>query len=314
MQSNNKFETTTSNNEQLYVKQKYKQNNIDGRYKNEVKSQSLGRSEIKSSNYSSKTQKKVVDTTNIIKSFLAIVSTVVIAAVGISTFTTNVKASFDFLEVYDTAVYYSVVLTDYEGDENCYVNLYNDFTNRTFEITDNRVDGFFENLQPNMYYTLAVKVGKNVILEKTIFTKFLRENYNGRPKPDYQSDYPDYNQTENPKYEDDADYNEEITDEDDYDKTGDETGDNQVVDDNGYYLNEDGKPIYDEDNFNEENNFEEYSPEEDDYDDEEDNDNLEADIEGNDNLVENDENNFPTNDEANNENSNSNNNSTNGRN
>ena len=182
---NNESQITPTNYRQLHPEPIYRASNECYQYKNEVKSQSAGRSEIKTSPATSPTkrQKKVADTSGVVKAFLAIVSVVAIAVAGVLSLSTNVKATFDWLEVSDTAIFYTVSLTDYDGGDTCYVTLQNDFVDRREEITENWMEGFFDDLQPNMYYTLSVKVGNIVILQRTIYTSENRYS-------DY--DYPEY--------------------------------------------------------------------------------------------------------------------------
>lgn len=208
---NNESQITPTNYRQLHPDSIYKPKNDYCRYKNEVKSQTAGKSELKAttSGTTSKHQKRVADTTNIFKSFLAIVSTIIVAVVGVSSITTNVKAHLDWLEVSETAVYYSLYLTDYDEGSTCYVTLHNDFVDRREEITDNSIQGYFDNLQPNMYYTLSVKADGKVILERTIYTRLHRSS---------DSDYPEY---EKPYISDDMDNDE---DEIDYDNPSGDYG------------------------------------------------------------------------------------------
>ena len=47
---------------------------------------------------------------------------------------------------------------------------YNDFVNYSEEFMDNYIDGVFEDLKPNMTYTLAVKVNGRTIASKSLTT------------------------------------------------------------------------------------------------------------------------------------------------
>ena len=203
MQINNNSKTVASSSKDKYSNQKYSLNNFDHNHKNDIKPQRYAKNEVNCFSKPKKQENKNVENaTNIVKSFLAVVSTVLVAMFGVSTFTTNIKATLDFLEVYDNAVYYAISLTNYEeGKDNCYVNLYNDFTNRIFEISDNYSEGYFENLQPNMYYTFAVKVGNTVIMEKTIYTEFIRQQETSRPGNDYNPKEGYYNSDDDSGYD-----------------------------------------------------------------------------------------------------------------
>ena len=184
MGTNNKFETTPLNDKILHGESFYRPRNEVNRCANDITHQNIGSSETKASQSSSssirKTQKKAEQAANITKVLFALVSVLVISITGVSMFGTKVKATFDWLEVSDTAVYYCVSFTDYEDNtEKCYVCLNNDFVNRVWEceMEENLAEGYFDGLQPNMYYTLSVKVGKSTILKQMIFTRLDRRGY-----------------------------------------------------------------------------------------------------------------------------------------
>ena len=115
MQINNNSKTVASSSKDKYSNQKYSQNNVYTNHKNDIKPQTYSNHKVNvPSDNTSKVKNKVADTTKIVKSLIAVVSTLLIAVVGISTLTTNIKATFDWIEIYDTAIYYEVSLTDFD--------------------------------------------------------------------------------------------------------------------------------------------------------------------------------------------------------
>ncbi len=88
-------------------------------------------------------------------------SVAVVAAVGtvaIATTVTNkvnLDIAFDDFVVTDTSIEYGVNVSDYEATELT-LQIINDFTLRSVEIVDNYVSGSFEELSPNMSYTIQV--------------------------------------------------------------------------------------------------------------------------------------------------------------
>ncbi|MCR5553335.1 MAG: hypothetical protein K6F08_01115 [bacterium] len=157
--------------------------------------------------------KKTKSLTNMFKTFAVMFSAVLMGSAGLGLITTSsVNVTFNDIYAYDNCVSYYISLSSYE--EGLSVVLYNDFTNREEKVEENNIEieGVFENLAPNMYYTLAVKKGSSTIAKTSIYLKeYERGKYidyqEEQTKPDktddlnerenYMSDDPTYDPTEN---------------------------------------------------------------------------------------------------------------------
>ena len=118
--------------------------------------------------------KKTKSLTNMFKTFAVMFSAVLMGSAGLGLITTsNVNVTFNDVYAYDNCVSYYISLSSYE--EGLSVVLYNDFTNREEKVEENNIEieGVFENLAPNMYYTLAVKKGSSTIAKTSIYLKEL---------------------------------------------------------------------------------------------------------------------------------------------
>ena len=108
---------------------------------------------------------------DIIKSFAVIVSSLMIGVVGINILPqqpSNVK--FEYLEAYDTGVFYEVVLDEYE--EGLKVVIKNDFITWEDPIYEQMWSGYFEGLEPNLYYTISIVKGSTTLVQERIFTHY----------------------------------------------------------------------------------------------------------------------------------------------
>ena len=213
----------------------------------------------------SKREKKTKSLTNMFKTFAVMFSAVLMGSAGLGLISTsNINVTFNDVYAYGDCVSYYISLSSYE--DGLSVVLYNDFTNREEQIEDSNVEieGVFENLAPNMTYTLAVKKGTNVIAKKTIYLKQERDNYykdtepiydkpneenelnerekylSDEPDENYESDEPDEEPIEENENSDDPTYNS--------DKPNDPTyNDNPTNDDQNSNSND---PTYLDDNEN----------------------------------------------------------------
>lgn len=145
---------------------------------------------------------------DIIKSFAVIVSSLMIGVVGINILPqqpSNVK--FEYLEAYDTGVFFEVVLDEYE--EGLKVVLKNDFTIREDEIFEQMWSGYFEDLEPNMYYTISIVRGSTVLAKERVYTHY----YEKEISDDYPTEVEPYEEdpTSGPNIADDNPEEEPVT-------------------------------------------------------------------------------------------------------
>ena len=129
-------------------------------------------------------------------------------------------------------IYYMISLTEFNGEDDIYVVLYNDFVNYAQKVEDSYADGCFDGLVDNMNYTLALKQGNITITSQKIRTKptddeiidYTQPDYTGRDKyyyddsggqytepitsddPTYNNDWPD-DYADEPITSDDPTYN-----------------------------------------------------------------------------------------------------------
>ena len=110
----------------------------------------------------------------IITTFTAMISATVVCVVGTDAIlpTTIQKAEIQHVFTTESSVEYSIYIEDYNPEDNVYVVLYNDFTNRSEKIEEEYWTGFFENLQKHMTYTLAIKKGSTVLVSMQVKTIF----------------------------------------------------------------------------------------------------------------------------------------------
>lgn len=185
-------------------------------------------------------KKQTTDIMTAIKTFAIVCSTAVLGVTGTGLISTGPKIDAEIMELGygDEGIFYFVTLSEYV--DGITIELYNDFTNRVDKVEGTEVDGFFENLAPNMSYTFAVKYGNKTLAKQTIVTKYVdyyedqyyedidwenydEQNYPNDPDPEKPILSDDY-----PENEDDLEY------EDDPDNPiQDDNGD--IDPDNGYY-------------------------------------------------------------------------------
>ena len=116
---------------------------------------------------------KAKNISKLMTSFVALVSGTAVFAAGVDAFippTTEIVAQIESVFTTESDVSYYIFLENYEGEDDVYVVLYNDFTNRTQKVEEQMMEGTFENLQTNMKYTLAVKKGSQVLASKVVRT------------------------------------------------------------------------------------------------------------------------------------------------
>ena len=177
----------------------------------------------KTDNYAQKTTsaKKGAQTlSGLLKTFAIMVSAVLTGVAGVSVLpSSNIVAKVYNTYRYDSSLYYIITLSEYE--DGLSVVLYNNFTNLEEKITQDRIEenyelleeqdyeeiregedetpngylfyGTFENLQPNVTYTLAIKKGLITLTKTTIclnkmtdeYYDYEEDDYNQRPKDEY---------------------------------------------------------------------------------------------------------------------------------
>ena len=170
---------------------------------------------------------------SMLKTFAIMVSAVLTGVAGVSVLpSSSITATIYETYCYSTELYYVVTLSEYE--DGLSVVLYNNFTNREEKITKDSLEenfeygqeqeirdgeeplpngylffGTFENLQPHMTYTIAIKKGLITLAKTTFYFEEKLEpeedyssgdDYTQRPKDEYPtSDDPDdLNGTYNP--------------------------------------------------------------------------------------------------------------------
>ena len=171
----------TKSLDELIVKREYKKNNTSTT------------SVYKSDNYTSAkahkdVSKKANSLSTLIRNFAVVASTLLVGVTGVSILPIGPQASFDYIQAYDDAIYYYINISDY--DDGIKVVLHNDFTNREQYLEGSSFEGFFEELQPDMYYTISIVKGISILASERVYTHFYEEN----SKSDYPSS--DYNSQE----------------------------------------------------------------------------------------------------------------------
>ena len=151
--------------ESLIDKREFRRNNI---YTTNTKKPDNYVSKPKATPASVATKAKSL--TDIIKSFAVIVSSMMIGVVGVSLMPVQSTARFDYLEAYDTGVFYEVVLDEYE--EGLKVVIKNDFITWEDPIYEQMWSGYFEGLEPNLYYTISIVKGSTTLVQERIFTHY----------------------------------------------------------------------------------------------------------------------------------------------
>ena len=178
----------------------------------------------KTDNYEKKTtkaKKSSQSLSTMLKTFAIMVSAVLTGVAGVSVLpSSNIVAKVYDTYRYDSSLCYIITLSEYE--DGLSVVLYNNFTNLEEKITQDRIEenyelleedqvyeegrdgeerapngyifyGEFENLQPNVTYTLAIKKGLITLTKTTIclnkmtdeYYYYEEDDYNQRPKDEY---------------------------------------------------------------------------------------------------------------------------------
>ena len=169
MDSLNQYNDIKSNNDSNLKKindtgQKYSNHSMNDTAKNDSYLQPEAKPPIK---------KKTQDLSKLITTFAAIVSATLIGISGIGDiFVQKATTKAIFYDVWASVneVFCSFELENYDENEKYSVVLSNDFTNRVQIIEDNAFEGWFENLQTNMTYTITIKQGNIAIASRTIRT------------------------------------------------------------------------------------------------------------------------------------------------
>ena len=120
--------------------------------------------------------------------FVAAVAGVAICITGIdSILPTYTNAKLECFSILNTSVYYFVELEEFdEYKDNVKVILSNDFTKREQVVEFSSYEGYFEDLKPNVKYTIKVVKGNTILAEKT-FKTLSDEEYD--EKYNYSTDY-----------------------------------------------------------------------------------------------------------------------------
>ena len=124
---------------------------------------------------------------SITSKIVAMVSAVMVGVVGADYILpdSSLQAEFSYVESYDTSVFYEVKFSEELTDKSeLVVVLYNDFTNREQSVQETMEEegmtfGHFENLKPNMSYSLEIRKG-SYVLAKTKVRTMTEEEYNSK--------------------------------------------------------------------------------------------------------------------------------------
>lgn len=164
----NKNENKNLNN--LKEINEYPKNSI-GAGKNNIDNQKVPKLEnnLKTNN---KKKKKLESVSKIITTFATMISAIfLVGAVG-TLLPPKDNIIAEIHEVYATEhnVSFFITIEEFDNNDNVYVVLYNDFTNRKLLIQEQAFQGNFEDLQKDMTYTLAVKKGSKTITSVKVKT------------------------------------------------------------------------------------------------------------------------------------------------
>ena len=118
-------------------------------------------------------QKKSTAISSLIKTFALIASSVIIGVESLGLVSPpDIKAMFEYVEAYETGVYCEISLSEYQ--EGLTLVLSNEFTDRQQVIEEPEEDFnwyTFEDLKPNMHYTLSIVIGSHVLATTTVYTQ-----------------------------------------------------------------------------------------------------------------------------------------------
>ncbi len=184
----NKYENNSSN----YQSRNQYSANFVGKNKNEIKLQSTPPSEniqtpeaIKKDDKKKTSNTKSKEVSQIVTKLVTVVSAAVIGVASVealSPFSTDYEVFMDDCYATQNEINYNIYIEnknnkiddtqhgDIEFIDEFTVVLYNDFTNREKKFEGYYAEGVFEDLQTNMTYTLAVKIGNKTIATKTLKT------------------------------------------------------------------------------------------------------------------------------------------------
>ena len=149
--------------------------------KKQIVSQTAPKTENDAEKKPEKVKKKPAEISKLVAIIAtAITGTAIVTGAGIGGLipTSPIKANYFevFTSEYDISYYAELDGYNLEEDE-VYIMLYNDFTNRTQKFEEQMMEGTFENLQPNMTYTIAIKHGNIVIASKVVKTVIQEDEY-----------------------------------------------------------------------------------------------------------------------------------------
>lgn len=118
--------------------------------------------------------KKKSDTMKLLSGFAAVIVLGVGAVNVTSSSNVIVEFAFDDFIIRDTSIDYGFAISDYDTTDYT-IKLQNSFTNRQRKVDDMYVTGSFENLAPNMKYTIKVVTpgsfgSERIICEQSIST------------------------------------------------------------------------------------------------------------------------------------------------
>ena len=133
----NEYQNSNSLNSSNYKSSNKYAANFVAPSKNKVDFQSKLQTEKNDAARERHEKHKAQNLAKLMTSFVALVSGAAVFAVGVDAFvpeTTAIVAQIESVFTTDTDVSYYIFLENYEGEEDVYVVLYNDFTNRTQKL------------------------------------------------------------------------------------------------------------------------------------------------------------------------------------
>lgn len=117
-------------------------------------------------------KKKSNAISSLVKTFALLVSSVIIGMESLGLSQPSITATFEYIEAYEYGVYCQISLSEYQDDVK--LILHNDFTNREQPVEMIEEDEnwyYFEDLKPNMHYTLSIVQGKLVLATTSVYTQ-----------------------------------------------------------------------------------------------------------------------------------------------
>lgn len=173
------FNNNKATNSSLYSSRNKQPSNFVGKGKNIVAVQSS----VDEKNNLAKQKKKKNKTqelAKIITTFATMVSATIACVVGVDAILPSQPTiSAEYFETWtsENEISYSLFVEDFDENDDVFVVLYNDFTNRSQKLESPEASGTFENLQTNMLYTIELKQGDSVVVSKKLRTEPMKDYY-----------------------------------------------------------------------------------------------------------------------------------------